>query len=168
MTDPVLRLMEKALIKKGKRHLTGYVPNYFCLRLALGLVNPTRIDDIWDPDAAAYNPRLSQLLSRRKLWELQRYVRPNVVKLVAKCSQHWAAAWIMGAFVAGDEAIAPHKGKGPMRMYIPRKNPCDGGKAVRLGRRHTLLVVQIVRTAFPTYSRTAQTRCVRGLRALHP
>ena len=34
MTDPVLRLMEKALIKKGKRHLTGYVPNYFCLRLA--------------------------------------------------------------------------------------------------------------------------------------
>ena len=31
-----------------------------------------------------------------------------------------------------------------------------------------LLVVQIVRTAFPTYSRTAQTRCVRGSRALHP
>ena len=26
----------------------------------------------------------------------------------------------MGAFVAADEAIAPHKGKGPMRMYIPR------------------------------------------------
>ena len=23
--------------------------------------------------------------------------------------------------MVGDEAIAPHKGKGPMRMYIPRK-----------------------------------------------
>ena len=60
MTDPVLHLMEKALIKKGKQHLTGYVPNYFCMRLALGMVNPSRIDDIWDPDAAAYNPRLSR------------------------------------------------------------------------------------------------------------
>ena len=67
MTDPILRLMEKALITKGKRHLTGYVPNYFCLWLALGMVNLTRIDDIWDPDAAAYNPCLSRL---RKFWEL--------------------------------------------------------------------------------------------------
>ena len=128
MTDPVLHLMEKALIKKGKQHLTGYVPNYFCMRLALGMVNPTRIDDIWDPDAAAYNPRLSRLLSRRKFWELHRYARPNVVELVAKCSKHWAAAWIVGAFVAGDEAIAPHKGKGPMRMYIPRKPHATGIK----------------------------------------
>ena len=58
MTDPVLCLMEKALIKKGKRHLTGYVPDYFCLRLVFGMVKPIRIDDIWDPEAAAYNPRL--------------------------------------------------------------------------------------------------------------
>ena len=63
MTDPIPRLMEKASIKKGKRHLTGYVPKYFCLQLALGTVNPTQIDDIWDPDAAAYSPRLSRLLS---------------------------------------------------------------------------------------------------------
>ena len=47
---------------------------------------------------------------------------------MAKCSKHWAAAWIMGAFVAGDEAIAPHKGKGPMRMYIPRKPHATGVK----------------------------------------
>ena len=66
MTDPVLRLKEKALIKKGKRHLTRYVPNCFCLRLALGMGNPTRIDDVWDPAAAAYDPSLSRLLSRRK------------------------------------------------------------------------------------------------------
>ena len=76
------------------------------------MVNPTRIDDIWDPDAAAYNPHLSRLPSRRKFWELHCYVRPNVVQLVAKCSKHWAAAWIMGAFVAGDEAIAHTRGRG--------------------------------------------------------
>ena len=63
MTAPILRLMEKALSKTGKGHLTGCVSNYFCLWLALGMVSPTRIDDIWDPDAAAYKPRLSQLLS---------------------------------------------------------------------------------------------------------
>ena len=95
--------------------------NYFCLRLAIRMVNPTR-----DPDAAAYNPRLSQLLSRRTFWELHHYARPNAVKLVAKCSKHWAAAWIMGAFVPGDEAIAPHKGKGPTRMYIPCKPHVTG------------------------------------------
>ena len=79
MTDPILRVIEKALIKKGKRHLTRYVPNYFCLRLALGMVNPTQIDDMWDPNAAAYNPRLSRLLSRCKIWERHRYAQPNVV-----------------------------------------------------------------------------------------
>ena len=47
---------------------------------------------------------------------------------MAECSKHWAAAWIMGAFVAGDEAIAPHKGKGPMRMYISRKPHAIGVK----------------------------------------
>ena len=51
-----------------------------------------------------------------------------MVQLVAKCSKQWAAAWIMGAFVAGDEAIAPHKGKGPTRMYIPCKPHATGGK----------------------------------------
>ena len=45
---------------------------------------------------------------------------------MAKCSKHWAAAWIMVAFVACDEAIAPHKGKGPMRMYTPRKHHVTG------------------------------------------
>ena len=47
---------------------------------------------------------------------------------MAKCSKHWATAWIMRAFVARDEAIAPHKGKGPMRMYIPHKPSVTGVK----------------------------------------
>ena len=28
---------------------------------------------------------------------------------------------MVGAFVSGDQAIAPHNGKGPMQMFIPRK-----------------------------------------------
>ena len=92
------------------------------------MVNATRIDDIRDPGVAAYNPRRKRPLSRRQFCELHRYAPPNVVQLVAKCSTHWAAAWIMRAFVTDDEAIAPHKGKGPMRMYIPRKLHATGVK----------------------------------------
>ena len=32
--------------------------------------------------------------------------------------------------MAGDEAIAPHKGKGPMRMFIPHKPHATGVKYV--------------------------------------
>ena len=61
MLYPVLHLMEKALINKGKCHLASYLPNYFGLRLPLGMV--TRINDIWDPGAVAYDPLVVRLLS---------------------------------------------------------------------------------------------------------
>ena len=128
MLDPILHLMERKLVKNGKRHLTGYLPNYVSFRMALGMVNPLRIDDIWDPDALAYNPQLSKLISRKKFWEVHRYARPNVAKLLARCNKQWADAWVVGAFVAGNEAIAPHKGKGPMRMFIPWKPHATGVK----------------------------------------
>ena len=49
-----------------------------------------------------------------------------MVQLVAKCSKHCAAAWILGAFVTGDKAITPHKGA--KRMYIPREPHATGVK----------------------------------------
>ena len=51
-----------------------------------------------------------------------------MAKLLARCNKQWADAWVVGAFVAGDEAIAPHKGKGPMRMFIPQKPHATGVK----------------------------------------
>ena len=118
----------RKLVKNGKRHLIGYLPSYVSFRMALGMVNPLRIDDIWDPDALAYNLRLSKPISRKKFWEVHRYARPNVAKLLARCNKQWADAWVVGAFMAGDEAIAPHKGKGPMHMFIPRKPHATGVK----------------------------------------
>ena len=35
----LLHLMERKLVKNGKGHLTGYLPNYVSFRMALGMVN---------------------------------------------------------------------------------------------------------------------------------
>ena len=35
--DPILHLMEQKLVKNGKGHLTGYLPNYVSFRMALGM-----------------------------------------------------------------------------------------------------------------------------------
>ena len=128
MLDPILHLMERKLVKNGKRHLTRYLPNYISFRMAVGMITPLRINDIWDPDALAHNPRLSKLISRKNFWEVHRYARPNVAKLLARCNKQWADAWVVGAFVAGDKAVAPSTGKGPMRMFIPRKPRATGVK----------------------------------------
>ena len=82
--------------------------------------------NICDPDALAYNPRLSKLIIRKKLWEVHRYARPNVAKLLARCNKQWVDALVVGAFVAGNEAIAPHNRKGPMQMFISRKPHATG------------------------------------------
>ena len=102
--------------------------------MALGMVNPLRMDGSWDPDAVAYNPRLSKIMSRQKFYKIHRYTRPNVTvaRLLAWCNEQWAAAWVLGAFVAGNEAIAPHKEKGPMSMFIPRKLHATGVKLYML------------------------------------
>ena len=66
-----------------KAHLTGYWVNYLDFPMVLGMVNPLRIDDVWDPDAVAYNPRLSRIISRRKFWEIHQYAR----RLLARCNE---------------------------------------------------------------------------------
>ena len=86
MLDPILHLMERKLVKNGKRHWTGYLPNYVSFRMALGMVNPLRIDDIWDPDALAYNPRLSKILGGAPVCKAQRgQAASEVQQTVGRC-----------------------------------------------------------------------------------
>ena len=136
-------LIERSLVKKGKRCLTGYLVNYFRCRIALAMVRPLRTDDIGDSDAVAYNPQLSRITGRRKFWEIHWYTTPNVARLLARCNEQWSAAGVSGAFVAGDEAIAPHKRKGPMRMFIPRKPHVTGVKLYVLADCTTSYVVDM-------------------------
>ena len=67
MLDPILYAMARKLVKNGKRHLTGYLPNNVSFRMAIGMVNPLRIDDIWDRNALAYNPGLSKTHHSEKI-----------------------------------------------------------------------------------------------------
>ena len=39
MVQPILTLMEHFLVKKRNGHLTGYLTNYLCFRMAPGMVN---------------------------------------------------------------------------------------------------------------------------------
>ena len=68
MVEPILVLMGCSLVRKGEGHLTGYLTNYFYFRMALGMVDPLCIDDIWDLDSVEYNTRLCQIISQRKFW----------------------------------------------------------------------------------------------------
>ena len=108
--------------------MTGYLPTFVSFPMALGMVNPPRIDNIRDPYALAYNLRLSKLINRKKFWDAHLHARPNVAKLLAKCNRRCGDAWVVGAFVAGDKAIAPQRGKGPIRMLIPREPRATGVK----------------------------------------
>ena len=133
MPDPILHLMERKLVKNGKGHLTGYLPNYVSFRMALGMVNPLRIDDIWDPDALAYNPRLSKRSSEKNLGGAP----------VCKAQRGQAASKLqqaVGGCVGGGGRCGsrgghrPTQGEGADADVHPAETPCNGGKIVRVGR----------------------------------
>ena len=81
MFNPILYVMARKLVKNGKTHVTQYLPNYVSFRMALGMVNPPRIDDIWDLDALAYNPQPMSSLGKNS----------------GTCTRQWADAWVVGA-----------------------------------------------------------------------
>ena len=106
------------------------VVRFLLFIVLLGMVQPRRVDDVWVPKALPYNARLSQLLTRREYYALNRVLRLDVTLLIERCNEVWGSLWRLGAVASGDETVVPHKGvrAGPLRQFIPRKPHSTGVK----------------------------------------
>ena len=129
--SPFIDLLTKKARVAGITHgVKGTVVRFLLFRVLLGMIQPRRIDDVWVPKALSYNARLSQLLTRREYYRLNRVLRPDVTLLIERCNEVWGSLWRLGAVASGDETVVPHKGvrAGPLRQFIPRKPHSTGVK----------------------------------------
>ena len=95
--SPFIDLLTKKARVAGITHgVKGTVVRFLLFRVLLGMIQPRRIDDVWVPKALSYNARLSQLLTRREYYRLNRELQvyknprvghkpPRVVPLLSNC-----------------------------------------------------------------------------------
>ena len=123
MLAPIMKGMEICLTSRGRQDLIPELPRYVAFRMGLGMVQPRRVDDVWDKESIAYNPYLPNLRARHVFYTLNRLATPVTQALIQLCVQHWQAAWQPGAVMTGDEPVVPHKGllAAWIRQFIPRK-----------------------------------------------
>ena len=76
MTGPLLGSMRHSLARQAHACLAELVPNWFALKLSIGMLCPHRIDDLWDPDALAFNPIMKRVLKREDPWYTLEYPIP--------------------------------------------------------------------------------------------
>ena len=129
MMRPIMECMDICLRAKGHADLVPLLPRYILFRLGLGMLQPRRIDDLWDRDSMYYNPYMEYLFpDRGAFYKLQRFADPDVDALIELCTEQWQNGWVLGDIVCGDESIVPHKGLFLFRQFIPRKPHTTGVK----------------------------------------
>ena len=143
MLDPILHLMERKLVKNGKGHLTRYFPNYVLFRMALRIVNPLRIDNIWDPDALAYNPRPSKFISRKKFLGGAPVCKAQRGQAASEVQQAVGGCMGGGGLCGGRRGHRPTQGEGADAIFIPRKPHAMGVKLYVLADSTTAYMVNM-------------------------
>ena len=129
MMRSIMECMDICLRAKGHADLVPLLPRYILFRLGLGMLQPRRIDDLWDRDSMYYNPYMEYLFpDRGAFYKLQRFADPDVDALIELCTEQWQNGWVLGDIVCGDESIVPHKGLFLSRQFIPRKPHTTGVK----------------------------------------
>ena len=82
--------MDICLYAKGHADLVPLLPAYILFRLGLGMIQPHRIDDLWERDSMYYNPDMESLFpDRMAFYKLQRFVDPDVDALIELCTEQW-------------------------------------------------------------------------------
>ena len=82
MAGPLLGSMRRSLARQGHACLAELVPNWFVLKLGIGMLRPHCIDDLWDPDALAFNPMMKRLLKQEDYYAINRLARPPIGPLL--------------------------------------------------------------------------------------
>ena len=119
----------EAVARPPHADLVPLLPRYILFRLGLGMLQPRRIDDLWDRDSMYYNPYTEYLFpDHGAFYKLQRFADPDVDALIELCTEQWQNGWVLGDIVCGDESIVPHKGLFLFRQFIPRKPHTTGLK----------------------------------------
>ena len=96
--SPFIDLLSKKARVAGITHgVKGTVVRFLLFPVLLGMIQPRRIDDVWVPKALSYDARLSQLLTRREYYRLNRVLRPDVTLLIERCNEVWGSLWELGA-----------------------------------------------------------------------
>ena len=81
--SPFINLLSKKARVAGITHgVKGTVVRFLLFRVLPGMIQPRRIDDVWVPKALWYNAWVSQLLTRREYYRLNRVLRPDVTLLI--------------------------------------------------------------------------------------
>ena len=133
MFQPILEAMTLCLEEANWVDLVDLLPRYMLFRIGLGMLQPPRIDDVWDKESMHYNAYMAELFpSRRQFYVLQRLADPDANALIELCTMHWQGGWELGDMVCGDETVVPHKGLFVVRPFIPRKPHSTGVKLYAL------------------------------------
>ena len=151
MFQPILEAMTLCL-EANRVDLVDLLPCYVPFQIGLGMLQPRRIDDVWDKESMQYNAYMTELFpSRGKFHVLQRLADPAADALIAMCPVHWQGAWELGDVVCGDETVVPHKGLFAIRQFIPRKPHSTGVKLYALcdAQSHYIWHVYLYRGAAP-------------------
>ena len=129
MFQPILEAMTLCLEEANPVDLVDLLPQYVLFRVGMGMLQPRRIDDVWDKESVHYNAYMAELFpSRRQFYVLQRLADPDADALIELCTMHWQGGWELGDVVCGDETVVPHKGLFVIRQFIPRKPHSTGVK----------------------------------------
>ena len=127
--QPILECMTLCLQAHNHKDLVESLPRYVMFVIGLGMLQPRRIDDVWDSESMHYNAYLAELfLSRRTFYVLQRLADPDADALIQLCTLHWQSASELGDALCLDEMVVPHTGLFVIRQFIPRKPHSRGVK----------------------------------------
>ena len=133
MFQPILECMTLCLQEHNLEDLVECLPRYVMFRIGLGMLQPRRINDVWDSESMHYNAYLAELFpSCRTLCVLQRLADRDADALIELCTLHWQSGWELGDVVCVDETVVPHKGLFLIRQFIPRKPHSTGVKLYAL------------------------------------
>ena len=161
MFRPILEAMTLCLEEANRIDLVDLLPRYVLFRVGLGMLQPRRIDDVWDKESMHYNAYMAELFpSRRQFYVLQRLADPDADALIELCTMHWQGGWELGDVVCGDETVVPHKGLFVIRQFIPRKPHSTGVKLYALcnAQSHYIWHVYLYRGAAPRVGPESRSR----------
>ena len=120
MFQPILVCMTPCVQEHNRDNLVELLPRFIMFRMGLGMLQPQRIDDVWDKESMHYNAYLAELFpSRKQFYGLQRVADPDADALIEICTVHWQDGWELGDVVCGDESIVRHKGVFYIWQFIP-------------------------------------------------
>ena len=161
MFRPILEAMTLCLEEANRIDLVDLLPRYVLFRVGLGMLQPRRIDAVWDKESMHYNAYMAELFpSRRQFYVLQRLADPDADALIELSTMHWQGGWELGDVVCGDETVVPHKGLFVIRQFIPRKPHSTGVKLYALcdAQSHYIWHVYLYRGAAPRVGPESRSR----------